>query len=151
MSAPPEKKSPPVAATTEGASNRVEANAGSRIREAARNSNAKPFGHRSRTKAAKRMRRDEYPKVTFRASTGRIWGYRGKIGKALAMLASRAEGVTQWDTLPWHTRLGGSIHRLREDGLDISTEREGEYRHARYRLRTPGSLIIQRENSEARS
>jgi hypothetical protein len=59
----------------------------------------------------------------------------------LAMLASRADGVTQWDTLPWHTRLGGTIHALRRDGLSIHTEREGEYRHARYRLQTPGTLL----------
>ena len=93
------------------------------------------------------MRRAEYPIVTYRGSAGRIWSYRGKIGRVLAMLASRTEdGLTQWDTLPWHTRLGGSIHRLREDGLSIETEREGDYRHARYRLRTPGRLIIQGGN-----
>ena len=63
------------------------------------------------------------------------------------MLANEAGGVTQWDTLPWHTRLGGTIHALRRDGLLIDTEREGEHRHARYRLRTPGRLIIQAENS----
>jgi hypothetical protein len=49
--------------------------------------------------------------------------------------------VTQWDTLPWHTRLGGTIHALRCDGLAIETVREGEYRHARYWLRTPGALV----------
>ncbi|QGN53339.1 hypothetical protein [Novosphingobium sp. Gsoil 351] len=58
----------------------------------------------------------------------------------LAMLATIPTGVTQWDTLPWHTRLGGTIHALREDGLSIETVREGEYRHARYWLRTPGEL-----------
>lgn len=71
---------------------------------------------------------------------GRIWRYSGKRGRVLAMLAS-GQGVTQWCTLPWHTRLGGTIHALRKDGLAIETIREGEYRHARYWLRTPGKLI----------
>lgn len=57
-------------------------------------------------------------------------------------------GLTQWDTLPWHTRLGGTIHAMREDGLDITTELEGEYRHVRYRLATPGSLFKQGKNRE---
>jgi hypothetical protein len=61
------------------------------------------------------------------------------------MLATGAKGVTQWDTLPWHTRLGGTIHVMREDGLSIETELEGEYRHARYWLRTPGQLIADGE------
>lgn len=87
-------------------------------------------------------------RAAFRASTGRIWRYSGKRARVLVMLASEAGGVTQWDTLPWHTRLGGTIHALRRDGLVIDTEREGEFRHARYRLRTPGRLIIQAENSE---
>ncbi|MFN3456510.1 MAG: hypothetical protein ACK4Z8_02905 [Novosphingobium sp.] len=63
------------------------------------------------------------------------------------MLATMGEGVTQWDTLPWHTRLGASVHVLRCDGLEIDTALEGEYRHARYTLRTAGCLIIQAENS----
>ena len=87
-------------------------------------------------------------RAAFRAPTGRIWRYSGKRARVLVMLACEAEGVTQWDTLPWHTRLGGTIHALRCDGLLIDTEREGEFRHARYRLRTPGRLIIQAENSE---
>lgn len=85
-----------------------------------------------------------HPKPTqaaFRASTGRIWRYRGKRARVLAMLAIGGKGVTQWDTLPWHTRLGGTIHALRQDGLTIETAREGEFRHARYWLRTPGQLI----------
>jgi hypothetical protein len=67
----------------------------------------------------------------------------------LALLADAPNGVTQHDTLPWHTRLGGTIHAMREDGLSITTELEGEYRHARYRLATTGSLIIHPQNSEA--
>lgn len=93
-------------------------------------------------------RHREVSRAAFRAPTGRIWRYRGKRARVLTMLANWAEGVTQWDTLPWHTRLGGTIHALRDDGLLIDTEREGEYRHARYRLRTPGCLIIQAESSE---
>ncbi|WP_273678412.1 hypothetical protein [Erythrobacter fulvus] len=54
----------------------------------------------------------------------------------LDMLVATPGGITQWDCLPWHTRLGASIHAMREDGLAISTELEGEYRHARYRLAT---------------
>lgn len=89
--------------------------------------------------------------TAFRASTGSIWRYRGKRARVLAMLASSPAGLTQWDTLPWHTRLGGTIHVLRQDGLAIDTEREGEYRHARYRLATPGSLLIQAENREEKA
>lgn len=87
--------------------------------------------------------------VAYRDATGRTWRYRGKRGRVLAMLASSPAGVTQWDTLPWHTRLGGTIHALRRDGLEISSELEGEFRHARYRLHMSGSLIIQPDNSEA--
>ncbi len=79
--------------------------------------------------------------TAFRAPTGIVWRYRGKRGRVLAMLATMPAGLTQWDTLPWHTRLGGTIHALRRDGLVIDTEREGDCRHARYRLATPGNLI----------
>lgn len=72
---------------------------------------------------------------------GRKWAYRGKRARVMVMLATSGTGLTQWDTLPWHTRLGGTIHALRRDGLVIDTEREGDYRHARYRLRTPGRLV----------
>ena len=65
-----------------------------------------------------------------------------KRGRVVHMLASYPDGVTQHDTLPWHTRLGGTIHALRKDGLEISTELEGEYRHARYRLITPGTVTV---------
>jgi hypothetical protein len=72
----------------------------------------------------------------YRDSEGRIWRYSGKRARVLDMLVVSPGGVTQWDCLPWHTRLGASIHAMREDGLAISTELEGEYRHARYRLAT---------------
>ena len=80
-------------------------------------------------------------KAAFRTHTGKIWRYSGKRARVLAMLATMPAGLTQWDTLPWHTRLGGTIHALRRDGLDIETQREGEYRHARYRLTTTGQLV----------
>jgi len=86
--------------------------------------------------------------VTLRTAEGQSWTYRGKRGRVLAMLASADNGVTQWDTLPWHTRLGGSIHAMRQDGLSIVTEIEGKYRHARYRLATAGCLLIQPKNRE---
>lgn len=70
----------------------------------------------------------------YRDSDGRIWRYSGKRARVLDMLVGLPGGVTQWDCLPWHTRLGASIHAMREDGLAISTELEGPYRHARYRL-----------------
>lgn len=86
--------------------------------------------------------------VTYRATNGLEWRYKGKRARVVAMLAE-TDSVTQWDTLPWHTRLGGTIHALRRDGLAIDTEREGEFRHARYRLRTPGTVIIHRDNTGA--
>ena len=86
--------------------------------------------------------------VAFRAADGGTWSYRGKRGRVLAMLVKRPEGMTQHDTYPWHTRLGGTIHALRKDGLTISTEIVGRYRHARYRLATFGSLIIHPINRE---
>lgn len=92
-------------------------------------------------------RRADTAETAFRDSTGRIWRYTGKRARVLAMLAGSKLGITQWDCLPWHTRLGGTIHAMREDGLTISTEREGTYRHARYRLVTPGTVIIHRENT----
>lgn len=79
--------------------------------------------------------------VALHAPTGRIWRYTGKRARVLVMLATSRTGITQWDTLPWHTRLGGTIHAMRRDGLAIDTVREGEFRHARYWLRTPGELI----------
>ena len=86
--------------------------------------------------------------VAFRAANGVTWTYRGKRARVLSMLAKRREGLTQHDTYPWHTRLGGTIHAMRRDGLTISTEIEGPYRHARYRLATLGCLLKQAKNRE---
>ncbi|WP_265528027.1 hypothetical protein [Sphingomicrobium marinum] len=90
----------------------------------------------------------EVASVCYRDLAGQEWRYRGKRARVMAMLV-REPSLTQWDILPWHTRLGGTIHSLREDGLNISTELEGRYRHARYRLHTEGSLIIQRKNTDS--
>lgn len=122
------KEKPPVVATTGGQSKTVEAIDNHLI--------ANPCSNDNRI-------------VAFRAPNGEVWRYAGKRGRVLQMLATRQQGVTQWDTLPWHTRLGSSVHAMRCDGLSIATEIEGRYRHARYRLETPGSLIIQGENREA--
>ncbi len=93
------------------------------------------------------MGRHNGPKVTFRALSGREWQYRGKKGRVLELLAVAANGITQWDCLPWHTRLGGTIHAMRQDDLAIETEREGPYRHARYRLRIAGTVTVQPVNT----
>ena len=82
-------------------------------------------------------------------SEGRIWRYRGKRARVLDMLVASPGGITQWDTLPWHTRLGGSIHAMREDGLPITTELEGPYRHARYRLATRLVASINNRNKSS--
>lgn len=88
------------------------------------------------------------PNVAFRSREGEQWTYVGKRARVLEMLANADNGVTQHDTLPWHTRLGGTIHAMRKDGLAITTEIEGEFRHARYRLATAGCLIKQAQNRE---
>ena len=139
-----DKQWPPTGRTAEGQPSLVEA------------SGTPPFAHcgaagkpeNAAVSACKGHGHPEAATVAYRAPTGRVWRYGGKRGQVLAMLATMPAGLTQWDTLPWHTRLGGTIHVLRRDGLAIDTEREGEYRHARYRLSTPGSLIIHSENSE---
>jgi len=79
-------------------------------------------------------RRADAARTSYIGSSGQIWRYRGKRALVLDMLADWPHGVTQLDCIPWHTRLGASIHAMREDGLTISTELEGPYRHARYRL-----------------
>ena len=86
--------------------------------------------------------------VRFRSKEGNIWASRGKRARVLSMLVNAANGVTQYDTYPWHTRLGGTIHALRNDGLAITTELEGKFRHARYRLGTAGWVIIHPINRE---
>ena len=137
-----ETERPPVAVTTEGQPNPVEANDNPALAQ------RRTAGKRESARmAAKAGSVGQPPVVAYRGPTGRIWRYTGKRGRVLAMLATMPAGLTQWDTLPWHTRLGGTIYVLREDGLTITTEREGEYRHARYRLATPGRLIKQAKNS----
>lgn len=79
--------------------------------------------------------------TAYQADTGQIWRFKGKKGRVLVMLAGSPGGITQWDTLPWHTRLGGTIHAMRDAGLSIYTEREGPFHHARYRLLTAGQLV----------
>lgn len=80
------------------------------------------------------QRRERCWETAYRDSDGRKWHFRGKRARVLDMLVASQRGITQWDCLPWHTRLGASIHAMRRDGLTISTELEGPYRHARYRL-----------------
>lgn len=133
MSARPGNDNPPAVGAAEGRSIGVGANAGA----AYRGDGAAGKGAVSAREAIGRA----LPiRTAFRSLAGRVWRYSGKRARVLAMLATTRNGVTQWDTLPWHTRLGGTIHALREDGLSIETVREGEYRHARYLLRTPGAL-----------
>jgi hypothetical protein len=86
--------------------------------------------------------------VSLESPTGLKIAHKGKIGRVLSMLPL-SEGVTQHDCYPWHTRLSGSIKTLRDEGLEISTELEGEFRHARYRLHTPGTVTIHRDNTGA--
>lgn len=85
-------------------------------------------------------RRAPQAKTAYRGCEGQIWRYSGKRALVLDMLVERSHGITQMDCYPWHTRLGGTIHKLRQDGLEISTELEGEFRHARYRLCHAGGL-----------
>lgn len=139
---------PPVAlGTTEGRCITFGSDAAAQYAEAGATGNplpaARKYGHYTRARAS----RGKGAKTTFRASTGFIWAFKGKIGRVLQMLATNPDGLTQWDCLPWHTRLGSSIHALRQAGLEIETRREGDWRHARYFLRTPGSLITQADNS----
>lgn len=128
------KGPPPAGATAEGEGTNMEANAKSDYPQRIAGRKAKAF--RAGT-------------VVFRSETGQDFPHRGKVGRVLQMLATMPGGVTQHDTYPWHTRLGASIHLLRQNGLAIETIREGEFRHGRYRLLTPGCLIIQAETGEA--
>ena len=141
MNARPGNDCPPTVGAAEGHSIALGASAGAAYRGGG-------VAGKGAVRARETFGRSKASRAAFRSLAGAVWRYSGKRARVLAMLANRAEGVTQWDTLPWHTRLGGTIHALREDGLAIETEREGEYRHARYRLRTPGRLIIQAGNSE---
>ena len=139
-----ETERPPLAATSEGQPSTVEANGNAPF--AHTGAAGKPENEGQSADAARDGRK--VASVAYRSSAGKIWRYTGKRGRVLAMLAIMPAGLTQWDTLPWHTRLGGTIHVLRRDGLAINTEREGEFRHARYRLVTPGCLIKQPENRQ---
>lgn len=124
----PKRKAPTVVGATAGASNAVGAI-------------AEPL-YTLHAATGNNVRSKRYAdKVTFEAASGERWGFSGKVGRVLRMLATMPHGVTQWDTLPWHTRLGSSVHTLRESGLAITTQREGDYRHARYFLKTPGSIV----------
>ncbi len=151
------KKCPPAVGATEGASIALGANAtlsytptqgAGKDRIKRGNRTFQPGFPQPEKGARETVRRARPPRgapVTFRGSMGRIWAYTGKRGRVLQMLATMGQGVTQWDCLPWHTRLGASIHVLRRAGLVIETALEGDYRHARYTLHTPGSLLIQGE------
>ncbi|ANU08454.1 hypothetical protein [Paraurantiacibacter namhicola] len=144
MTARPVMERPPVAVTTEGQPNAVGANGDGLV--AHRGAAGKPIKAdlSASSDAGGRMPAS----VAYRGQSGKIWRYKGKRGRVLAMLATMPAGLTQWDTLPWHTRLGGTIHALRRDGLAIDTAREGKFRHARYRLVTVGSLLKQAGNRE---
>lgn len=149
---PPKTKAGPGAATPEPRCNAQQANAVSKYPQSAQD--ASPIGpgaHRIRALpaagpggsrlegaigASEGQRRENGRRAAYRDSGGRKWRYKGKRARVLDMLVAMPGGITQWDCLPWHTRLGASIHAMREDGLAISTELEGEYRHARYRLAT---------------
>ena len=137
---------PPVAGTTEGASIAVGANATAQYAREGGNGKAEPNPRKRRVESHQPRRACDGAETAYRASTGQIWRFRGKRARVLAMLATMDLGVTPWDCAPWHMRLGASIHVLREAGLAIETVREGEYRHARYFLRTAGTLLIQGEN-----
>lgn len=135
MNRAPGNDCPPAVVAAEGPSTAVGANA-SAIYPASRAAGKGAV-------SALAVRERSYTAGTaLRSLAGCVSRYRGKRARVLAMLASRVDGVTQLDTLPWHTRLCGTIHALRSDGLAIETEREGEYRHARYRLRALGTLVL---------
>lgn len=152
MSARPETETPPAVRAAEGERIAVGANAAAPYTPTGADGNVNLDSRQRPPKrvvsASRALRRAQYPIVTFCDSTGRKWAYGGKRGRVLDMLASKPGGVTQLDTVPWHTRLGGTIHAMRRDGLEISTELEGPYRHARYRLCTVGNLIIQAETGK---
>ena len=126
--------SPPAGATAEGEGINVEANAKS--------------GYPQRIAGGK-TKAPKAGAVIFRSDIGQEFVHKGKVGRVLQMLATKPGGVTQFDTHPWHTRLGASIHLLRQSGLAIETIREGECRHGRYWLLTPGCLIIHAKTGEA--
>lgn len=115
--------------------------------EAGNSAQSAHFAHSARARVVLTKSGGQFGRAELRSIDGRSWHYRGKRARVIEMLANMPQGVTQWDCWPWHTRLGGTIHALRCDGLEISTELEGDCRHARYRLCMAGCLIIQAENS----
>lgn len=135
---------PPVAATTKGQPKTVEANGTPHLAHS--DAAGKPL--ESAESASRANGRTDAAETAYLDSARRIWRYTGKRARVHGMLARMPHGETQMDTLPQHTRSGSSIHAMREDGLNISTELEGDYCHARYRLVTPGRLIIQAENRQ---
>ena len=143
MTAPSDNECPPVAPTTEGLHSAVGANA--MIQYANDADAGKPRFDPPLKAYQNTMPHDGkgIARIAFRASEGRLWAYRGKRARVLAMLATNDDGVTQWDCYPWHTRLAASVQVMRDDGIEIETTLEGPYRHARYRLRTPGTLTMQ--------
>ena len=157
----PENKRGLVAATTKGPSIHYEANANWSYPfnyGTGKPLEAEEFAHSTRARAYcaikcpesddKGVSGRDLAVVTCRDSAGRKWAYRGKRARVVEMLATMPDGLTQWDALPWHTRLGGTIHALRQDGLEISTELEGPDRHARYRLHSPVRVIEQADNRQ---
>ncbi len=143
----PPTKGPPVDPATRGPSIAKEANAGLSYQIAGAGEKVLGSDTTCPNTGPPHNRRAS-GRVSFRASTGALWAYTGKRGRVLEMMAKDAGGVTQWDCYPWHTRLGASIHAMRRDGLMIETQREGEYRHARYRLSTPGRLLTRVETGD---
>ena len=128
---------------------------GNTIRPGAERTGSTPAARQSQSglecpvSPSQRNLRHDLAQTAYCDSEGRIWRYRGKRARVLDMLAATAGGITQWDTLPWHTRLGASIHAMREDGLAITTELEGPYRHARYRLATRLVASINNRNKSS--
>lgn len=125
MSAPKMKR-PPAAGTAEGASYPM----GETV--------SHPYAGADGTD---KQKPESVERIMFRSVVGRTWRYRGKRARVLTLVTSAPDGLTQWDTLPWHTRFVGTIHVLREDGLAIETACKGDCRHARYRLLTAGCLV----------
>ena len=70
-------------------------------------------GHKRPCGVEAAYRRSNVHKTACQALDGRIWRYTGKRARVLDMLVSANNGVTQHDCLPWHTRLGGTIHAFR--------------------------------------
>ncbi|WP_292940477.1 MULTISPECIES: hypothetical protein [unclassified Novosphingobium] len=82
--------------------------------------------------------------LTFVTATGGIVLRSGTSGRVLYLLATIGEGFTSWECQPWITNLSDCIRDLRRSGLEIHTIFDGISGRARYRLRSPGVLIIER-------